>query len=156
MTKRKVKEELKKPDFIMVTIERLTSWSREHLRVCIISLAALVVVGSAVAAYRIYDGRQDDRVQYQLEEGIIAYQEYTVSGSGQALQKAESTFKGVSSSHRKGLDDISNLYLARIYQSQGKTEEARTLYLNVKSRSSDRTLGQLAESALQHFGTAAK
>ena len=156
MTKRKVKEDLKKPDFIMVTIGRVTAWTKEHLRLCIIGASALVVIALALTAYRIHEAREDDKLQYQLEQGIIAYQEYSTNGSGQALQKAESTFKGISASRRSGLDAISNLYLAKIYYSQGKTDAARSLYLDVKDRASDSVLKKLAETALQSIGPAAK
>ncbi len=156
MTKRKVKEELRKPDFLLVTIGRVTAWTKEHLRLCIIGVSALVVIGLALTAYRIYETREDDRLQYQLEEGISAYQEYTTNSSGQALQKAESIFKELSASHHKGLDEVAKLYLARIYYTQGKSDDARSLYLDIKSRASNSILRKLAETALQHIGQPAK
>ena len=156
MTKRKVKEELKKPDFMLLTLGRVITWTKQHLRLCIIGVAVLVVIGLALTAYRIYETREDDRLQYQLTEGISAYQEYTTNGSGQALQKAESIFKSVSASHRKGLDEVARLYLAKIYYAQGKSEDARSLYLDVKGRASNSTLRKLAEMALQAIGQPAK
>ncbi|HUJ89919.1 MAG TPA: hypothetical protein VLX12_06985 [Syntrophorhabdales bacterium] len=156
MTKRKVKEDLKKPDFVLVTLGRLTTWTKQHLRLCIIGVSALVVIGLALTAYRIYETGEDDKLQYQLEEGISAYQEYTTNGSGQALQKAESIFKNVSASRHKGLDEVAKLYLAKIYYSQGKSEDARTLYLSIKNRASNSILRKLAETALQHIGQPAK
>lgn len=156
MTKRKVKEELKKPDFMLLTLGRVITWTKQHLRLCIIGVTVLVVIGLALTAYRIYETREDDKRQYQLTEGISAYQEYTTNGSGQALQKAESIFKSMSASHRKGLDEVAKLYLAKIYYAQGKSEDARSLYLDVKGRASDSTLRKLAEMALQRIGQPAK
>jgi predicted negative regulator of RcsB-dependent stress response len=156
MTKRKVKEELKKPDFIMVAIGRMTAWAKEHLKLCIIGASAVVVIALGLTAYRVYEAREDDTLQYQLEQGIAAYQEYSTNGSSQALQKAESTFKGISASRHKGLDAISKLYLAKIYYSQGKTEAARSLYLDVQSRASDSIVRKIAETALQQIGQPAK
>jgi hypothetical protein len=156
MTKRKVKEDLKKPDFMLVTLARLTTWTKQHLRLCIVAAAVLVVFGLALTAYRIYETGEADKLQYQLEEGISAYQEYTTNGSGQALQKAESIFKSVSASRHKALDEVAKLYLAKIYYSQGKSEDARSLYLDIKGRASNSILRKLAETALQHIGQPAK
>jgi hypothetical protein len=156
MTKRKVKEELRKPDFLLMTIGRTTAWTREHLRLCIIGVSALVVLGLALTAYRMYEIREDDKLQYQLTEGISAFQEYAANGNGQALQKAEAAFKALSASHHKGMDEVARLYLAKIYYSQGKTEDARSIYLDVKSRASSSLLRKLAEAALQHIGPPAK
>jgi hypothetical protein len=156
MTKRKVKEELKKPDFLLVTIERVMAWTKEHLKLCIIGVSALVVVGLALTAYQVYETREDDKLQYQLTEGISAFQEYATNGSGQALQKAETAFKALSSSHRKGVGEIAKLYLAKIYYTQGKSDDARSLYLDVKNRASSGILRKLAEGALQHIGQPAK
>ncbi|HVN24214.1 MAG TPA: tetratricopeptide repeat protein [Syntrophorhabdales bacterium] len=156
MTKRKVKEDLKKPDFMMVALERATTWIKEHVRLCIIVLSALIVIGLGLTGYRIYESREDDRLQYQLEEGVAAYQEFTTNGSGQALQKAESAFKAVSASRHKHLDEIAKLYLAKIYYTQGKNEDARSIYLDVKSRTSSSILRSLAETALQRIGQPAK
>jgi hypothetical protein len=156
MTKRKVKEELKKPDFLLVTIGRVTSWTREHLRLCIIGVSALVVIGLALTAYQMYETREDDKLQYRLTEGISAFQEYATNGSGQALQRAETAFKAVSASHRKGVDEVAKLYLAKIYYAQGKNEDARALYADVKSRASSSILSKFAEVALQSIGQPAK
>jgi hypothetical protein len=156
MTKRKVKEDLKKPDFIMVTIERASAWAKEHLRLCIIGASAVLVIALLVTAYRIYEAREDDKLQYQLEQGITAYQEYSTNGNNQALQKAESAFKGISASRNKGLDAISKLYLAKIYYAQGKTDAARSLYLDIKNHTSDSIIMKIAETALQQIGQPAK
>jgi hypothetical protein len=156
MTKRKVKEELRKPDFLLVTIGRVTAWAKEHLKLCIIGVSALVVIGLALTAYKMYEAREDDKLQYQLTEGIGAYQEYATNGSGQALQKAETAFKALSASRHEGVDEVAKLYLAKIYYTQGKSEDARSLYLDVKSRASNSILRKFAEDALQHFGQPAK
>jgi len=156
MTKRKVKEELKKPDFMMIALERATAWTKEHARLCITVLSAVIVIAAGTAGYRMYESREDNRLQYQLGEGITAYQEYTTSGSSQALRKAESSFKAVSASRHKDLDEVAKLYLAKICHAQGKNEDARSLYLDVKSRTSSSILRSLAETALQRLGQPVK
>jgi predicted negative regulator of RcsB-dependent stress response len=119
-------------------------------------VSALVVIGLALTAYKMYEAREDDKLQYQLTEGISAYQEYATNGSGQALQKAETAFKALSTSRHEGVDEVAKLYLAKIYYTQGKSEDARSLYLDVKSRASNSILRKFAEDALQHFGQPAK
>ncbi len=156
MTRRKVKEELKKPDFMMVAFEYATTWIREHVKLCIIVLSGVVVVGAAVTAYRVYENAEIDKVQYQLTEAIAAYQEYTINGSGPSLQRAESLFKNISASRRKELDKIAELYLAKIYYTQGKMSDARSLYNDVKNQPSNAILKTLAGIALQQIPQAAK
>jgi hypothetical protein len=156
VTKRKVKEELKRPDILLAAIGHVASWVREHVRLCVIGAVALVVIALAVTGYRIYEAGQDEKLQYQLTEGIRLFQEYTVNGNSEALKEAESAFKGLSTSRTKGMDDIAKLYLGKIYYSRGKTEDAKALYLDVKNRSSNGTLRKLAEASLQFYSQPAK
>ena len=156
MTKRKVKEELKKPDIVLAAIGLATTWVKQHLRLCIAGMALVVVIALALTGYKMYAAREDDKLQYQLSEAISAFQEYTTNGNDQALQKAESTFKVLSASQHKGLGEVAGLYLAKIYYAQGKTEDARSLYLDIKNRASNNTLRKLAETALQHVSQPAK
>ena len=79
-----------------------------------------------------------------------------MNGSDEALKKAESDFKALSTSRTKGVDDIAKLYLGKIYYTRGKPEDAKALYLDVKNRSSNGTLRKLAEAALQSLGQPAK
>ena len=156
MTKRKVKEELKRPDILLAAIGHVVSWVREHVRLCVIGAVALVAIALAVTGYKIYQAGQDEKLQYQLTEGIRSFQEYTMNGSDEALKKAESDFKALSTSRTKGVDDIAKLYLGKIYYTRGKPEDAKALYLDVKNRSSNGTLRKLAEAALQSLGQPAK
>ncbi len=156
MTKKKVKEELKKPDFVLVTIGRAVTWAKEHARLCVIGAIVVVIAGLAVMGWRIYQAREDDKLQYQLAEGIGSFQEYNVNGSNDSLKQAESIFKGLSTTGPRGVSDIAKLYLGKIYYIRGKVEDARAVYLDVKNRSSNGTLRKLAEAALQFTGAPAK
>ncbi len=148
MTKRKVKEELKRPDVLLSAIGHLAGWVREHVRLCVIGLVVLVAVALAVTGYRMYQASQDQRVQYELASAMRSFQEYAMNGSEDALKKAESSFKALSASHTRDVDDIARLYLGKIYYSQGKTEDAKALYLRVKDKSPDASLRKFAEAAL--------
>jgi hypothetical protein len=149
VTKKKVKEELKRPDILLAAIGHVAGWVKEHVRLCVIGGVALVAIALAVTGYEMYQANEDEKLQYQLTEGIRSFQEYAMNGSDEALKKAESTFKALSTSRTKGVDDIAKLYLGKIYYSRGKTEDAKALYLDVKNQSSNGTLRKLAEAGLQ-------
>jgi hypothetical protein len=156
VTKRKVKEELKRPDILLAAIGYVVGWVKEHVRVCVIGAVALVAIALAVTGYKIYQANEDEKLQYQLTEGIRSFQEYAMNGSDEAFKKAESAFKALSTSRTKGVDDIAKLYLGKIYYSRGKTEDAKALYLDVKNQSSNGTLRKLAEAGLQLISQPAK
>ncbi len=156
VTKKKVKEELKKPDVVLVTIGRAVTWAKEHARLCVIGAIVVVIAGLAVTAWGVYQAREDDKLQYQLAEGIRSFEEYNVNGGDDSLKKAESIFKGLSTTGARGVSDIAKLYLGKIYYIRGKAEDAKATYLDVKNRSSNGTLRKLAEAALQFTGVPAK
>jgi predicted negative regulator of RcsB-dependent stress response len=149
VTKRKVKEELKRPDILLATIGHVAGWVREHVRLCVIGLVVLVAAALAVTGYRMYQASQDEKIQYELAAAMRSFQEFAMNGSDDALKKAESGFKSLSTSHTRDVSDIARLYLGKIYYSQGKTEDAKALYLRVKDKSPDATLRKIAEAALQ-------
>ena len=156
MTKRKVKEELKRPDILLTAIGHTADWVKEHVRLCVIGAVVLVAVALAVTGYRMYQASQDEKVQYQLAAGMRSFQEYAMNGSDDALKKAEAAFKALSESRARDVDDIGRLYLGKIYYAQGKTEDAKALYLQVKEKSPDATLRKFAEAALQFVSQPAK
>ena len=156
MTKKKVKEELKRPDILLATIGHVAGWVKEHVRLCVIGAVVLVAVAFAATGYRMYQASQDERVQYQLAVGMRSFQEYAMNGSDDALKKAESAFKALSASHTRDVNDIARLYLGKIYYAQGKAEDAKALYLQVKDKGTDATLRKFAEAALQSVSQPAK
>jgi hypothetical protein len=88
VTKRKVKEELKRPDILLAAIGYVVGWVKEHVRVCVIGAVALVAIALAVTGYKIYQANEDEKLQYQLTEGIRSFQEYAMNGSDEALRHA--------------------------------------------------------------------
>jgi predicted negative regulator of RcsB-dependent stress response len=156
VTKKKVKEELKKPDIVLLAIERVTGWVKQHARLCIIGLVVLAVIAVAITGVRIYQARVDEEMQYRLAEGIKAFQEYASGGKEDSLKKAESIFKGLSTSGRNGIEEIALLYLGKIYYLQGKNEDAKAQYQKVKGRAGSSVIVSLAESGLKNSEPPAK
>jgi hypothetical protein len=156
VTKRKVKEELKKPDILLLAIERVSGWVREHARLCVIGLVALAVIALAITGVRIYQARADEEMQYRLAEGIKAFQEYAYGGKEEGIKKAESIFKDLSASRHSGIEEVALLYLGKIYFLQGKPEDAKAQYLKAKNQASNTVITKLAESGLKNVETPSK
>ena len=150
MTKKKVKEELKKPDFVLLAIEKVSGWVKQHARLCIIGLVVLAVIATAITGVRIYQARADEEMQYRLAEGIKAFQEYASGGKEDSLKKAESIFQRLSTSRRNGIEEIALLYLGKIYYLQGKNEDAKAQYLKAKNQTGSSVIAGLAESGLKN------
>jgi hypothetical protein len=156
VTKRKVKEELKRPDILLLAIARVSGLVKEHARLCIIGLIALAVIALAITGVRIYQARADEEMQYRLAEGIKAFQEYAYGGKEESLKKAESIFKELSASRRSGVEEIAMLYLGKVYYLQGKSEDAKAQYIKAKNQASNTVITKLAEAGLKNAETPSK
>jgi hypothetical protein len=149
MTKAKIKEEIKKPDPLLSIFQYATDWVRANTRTCIIAAIAVVVVGLAAWGYGAYKASENEKAQYTLSQGIRSFQEYALTGKGDALSSAETSFKGVAKEGPGDARSIARLYLARIAAMKGNKEEARKLYSEIAKKSSNDTVRKLSESALQ-------
>lgn len=156
MTKKKVKEELKKPDILLSAIGQVHAWVKKHARLCVIGLIALVFIALAVTGVRMYQLRADEEMQYRLTDAIKAFEEYANGGKEEALKKAESTFKDLSASGHSGVREIALLYLGKIYYLQGKKEDARAQYTKAKNNASSTLIAKLAESGLKNLEVPSK
>jgi predicted negative regulator of RcsB-dependent stress response len=150
---RKKKEEIKKPDVIISAFEIAFTYVRKNVRSFIIGLIIFFVAASAVYAYIFYDRQQDDKVQYQLSQGIKSFDAYSVNGKQEDLDGAESAFKNVISMKRKRLSTIAMLYLGKVHYIRGKNEEAKKVYQDIVGSTSDPVTKALAEKALEHINS---
>ena len=151
MARRKVIQEIKKPDMIMRTFAFTINWVKANLKLCIAGAAALLIICICVTGYAYYSNKQDDKAEYLLSQGIRSFAEYGASGSAEALKKAEDAFNKTVSEKRKKTAVIAKLYLGRIYFAEGKTEEAKKMYKEAQSESSDPVVKMLSEKALNYF-----
>ncbi|MCX8021558.1 MAG: tetratricopeptide repeat protein [Syntrophorhabdaceae bacterium] len=148
MARRKVKEEVKKPDFLVKAFEYTVRWIKGNLKICLIGLIIFVVLLSATIFGTIYINKQHDKAQFVLSQAISAYREYDASGSEEALKKAEELFGKAVNEKRGQVATISKLYLGKIYTIKGKIEEAKRLYREVIEEAKDSTIKSFAENAL--------
>lgn len=140
----------------MRSIGRLSTWVKEHAKLCIIGLVVLVVIALAITGVRMYQARADEEMQYRLAEGIKAFQEYAYGDKAESFKKAESIFKELSAARHSGVEEIALLYLGKLYYLQGKGEDAKTQYLKAKNQASDSMITKLAESGLKNAETPSK
>lgn len=151
MAKRKIKQEIKKPDIVMRTFAYAINWIKSNLKLSIAVTAAVLIVCFCIFAYTLYSKKQDDRVQYLLSQGIKSFAEYNTSGSEDALKKAEDAFSRTANEKRKKTQSIAKLYLGKIYYLKGKVEDAKKMYREVLSESSEPVIKMLSEKALSYI-----
>lgn len=145
------KEEIKKPDILITTIESTVAFIKKNLRSCIIGVIIFFLAAFSVYAYTFYEKKQDEKAQYTLALGIQSFDTYNLSGKKDDLDNAEKTFQNVINEKRGRLSAIAKLYLGKVYYSRGKNEEAQKVYQDVLNNSSDPAIKTLAEKALGHL-----
>ena len=96
-----------------------------------------------------YQARKDEKAQYTLSQGIRSFEEYSATMKGDALSKAEASFKSLVKESPPGIKDVARLYLARIATMKGNKEEVRALYAEVAKKPSNDVVGKLSENALK-------
>jgi hypothetical protein len=154
MTKRIVKEELKKEDLFFSTFDQCRDWVIQNTKTAIIAVVAVVALALLGWAYTSYMSSRNDRVQSTLSAAIRDYQEYAVSKKADALPKAEASFKKTEKEGSGAVRDVARIYLARIALIQGKKDVAKSLYDQVARNAADQVTKRLAETGLQEIAKA--
>jgi hypothetical protein len=150
MAKRSIKQD-KKPDIIMRTFAFGIDWVKANLKLCVAGAVTVLVVCLCVAGYVYYSNKQDDKAEYLLSQGMQSFAQYNSSGSEEALKKAEDAFNKTVNEKRKKTAIVARLYLGKIDYMKGKTEEAKKIYKEIQSESSDPTVKMLSERALSYI-----
>jgi predicted negative regulator of RcsB-dependent stress response len=149
MAKKQTKDLVKKPDFLIRSIETAYEYIQNNLRNFIIGVVIFCVAALSIYVYSMYSRKQEEKAQATLFQGIRSFEEYSQTGKQESLTNAENVFQTLVKEERGKAFQTAKLYLATIYARQGKTEEARTLYQEVIKGSSDTILQTLAEQAVQ-------
>jgi predicted negative regulator of RcsB-dependent stress response len=142
-------KEDRKPDILLVTIERVTTLVRKNPKPFIMGLVVVLVVALAIAAFTYYRSQQNERAQFQLSQAMETLGEYMATQKEDALSRAETQFRDLTKGRPRVVSDIATLYLARITYLKGKPEEAKAMYTELASRASSPVVKQLAEQALK-------
>lgn len=151
MTKRKIKEEIKKPDFITGMLASIIEWVKNNMKACIIGLVILFVLSSSLFGYSLYANKQEDKTQFMLSQAIQTFGESVASGSAEQMNVAETLFNSILKENNKKINITAKLYLAKINYIKGKPEEAKKLYLEVQSQSGDPLIKSISEKAIQQI-----
>ena len=151
MTKRKIKEEIKKPDIVIRTVAAAIDWIKNNMKACIIGLIIVFVISSSLFGYSVYSKRQDDKIQFMLSQAMQTFGEFTASGSVEKMNIAETLFNSILRENNKKMNAVARLYLAKISYMKGKPEEAKKLYQEVQSQSNDPAILSISEKAIQQI-----
>jgi predicted negative regulator of RcsB-dependent stress response len=145
---KKTKVESKKPDAFVTAYQNCVAWIKSNTRTSIIIGVVIVCLGLAVWGLSAYQANKNQEAQYALSQGIKNFDEYTVTGKGDGLSKAEEDFKGLTKKGPARIRDVAELYLARIAIMKGKPDEARALYAEVLKHPSNDVVKKLSENGL--------
>jgi predicted negative regulator of RcsB-dependent stress response len=151
MAKKKLKEEIKKPDFMVRTLAAATAFVRQNLRMCILALVVVVVLSLSGYGYALYERNREEKVQYLLFRAIQAFEVYSQTNKEEDLKKAEGLLQDVVGKKHGESQRIAKLYLAKTYYARGKQEEAKKAYQELAAESSSSIVKSLAEKALQQI-----
>jgi len=151
MTKRKIKEEIKKPDIVIRSVTATIDWIKNNMKACIIGLIIVFVISSSLFGYSVYSKRQDDKIQFMLSQAIQTFGEFTASGNVEKMNIAETLFNSILRENNNKMNAVARLYLAKISYMKGKPEEAKKLYQEVQSQSNDPAILSIAEKAIQQI-----
>ncbi len=152
MPRKKMKQEIRKPDIFQTTFQRSLEWTKGHRAVCIGGAVAIVLVVLAVWGYAAFRTGQDEKAQYTLLQGMNSFRDYTANPKSDSLAKAEASFKKVADKNSGGLRDIARLYLARIAAMKGRKEPAKALYAEINKKPSNDVTKKLSEIGLRESG----
>jgi hypothetical protein len=151
MAARKTKELVRKPDLLLISIEKAYTFVRSNLKFFVAGFIVFVSVVGAVYGYTIYTQNQEEKAQSALFKGIRNLEEYNRTGEEESLASAENTFQTLIKQKQGKAYHIAKLYLATIYAQKGKTDEAKNLYREIATKSPGAMLKALAEQALQNL-----
>jgi predicted negative regulator of RcsB-dependent stress response len=141
--------ETKKPDMMLTAFHFCVDWLTNNMRTAVIGGVVIVCLVLAGWGLAVHQARKAERANYTLFQGMRSFEEYSLSGKGDGLSKAEASFRSLLKSSPAGVKDVAKLYLARIAVMKGKPEEAKTLYAEVAKKPANDVVKKLSESSLQ-------
>jgi predicted negative regulator of RcsB-dependent stress response len=149
--KKKDKEIIQKPDILFTLFTSTVQFIRNNSKQCIVGLVVFLVALAAGYAYMLHVKSQYDKIQYKLTQGIQSFNEYSVNGKQEDIEKAESIFNEISQKKMQQSHYIAKLYLAKINYMRGKNEDAKKIYQEIIKGTSDSMLKALSEKAIEHI-----
>jgi hypothetical protein len=153
MPTKKMKQEIRQPDFFQSALRDATEWTKGHRAVCIAGLSIVLVIVLAAWGYTAYSAAQNEKAQYALAQGMDSFRDYMANPKADGLSKAEGSFEKAARESSGGLRDVARLYLARIAAIKGMNEQARSLYAEINKKPANDVTKKLSGIGLQGSGT---
>lgn len=139
--------ETKKQDVLFSGLQQLAFWVRDNARTAIIAGVVIVCLVLGGWGLALYQANRSEKAQYALFQAVRSFEEYSYTGKGDGLTKAEDSFKKLVKDSPGGVKDLSRLYLARIATMKGKNDEARALYAEVSKNPANDVVKTLSDEA---------
>lgn len=144
------KDDANQETFLSRYVDSSAAFIKKNSKLCIGAAAGLVVIIVLVVGHLYYEGKRNERLQYNLSKSIASFEEYIVTGKEDTLKKAREDFSAIAREKQKSTQPVAKLYLGKIASLEGKAEEARKL-LNEALKDGKGTLVEtLAEKSLEH------
>ena len=80
MVKKRFKEEIKKPDIVIRTVETAIEFVQTNLRLVIIAVVVFCAAGLSVYGYAMYDEKRNEKIQITVSEGVKSLESYYTTG----------------------------------------------------------------------------
>lgn len=151
MAKKKIKKEVEKTDILLKFVEIALTFIRKNMKFCIVGALIVIAICSGVYGYTIYERKQHEKSQALLFEGIEHFEQYTLTGKEENLNRAEELLTQTASQKRDNIQRIAKLYLAKISYIKEKKEEAKRIYEDLRHGPPGDIVTILAEKALKQI-----
>lgn len=145
------KDDAKKEYFLAFYVDSAITFVKKNAKLCIGSAVGVVVVIALIVGHFYYEGKRNERLQYNLSKSIASFEEYIVTGKEDTLKKAREDFGAITREKQKSTYLVAKLYLGKIASLEGKTEEARKLFNEAMKDGKGTLIETLAEKALENI-----
>ena len=145
MGRRITRKQLKQDEFVS-TIDKLVHWVATNWRPLAAGVGAVCVIAVLAWIGWRWSSARVDRASYDLHQAVAAYDAQVTSGQpeGEPTAVKEKLQAIVDRYGRSDQADVARIYLARLAVTEGRTDEARDLLVEVKTRHRDDAIGSLA------------
>ena len=152
MVKKRIKQEIRKPDIFTTAMETAFRFVTANIKLFIIGAVVFCVGGLAAYGYAAYEGKKNEKAQVSLTEAITSLEQFNVTGKKEDLDKAETIFNKIAKERPGKVYLVAKLYLGSVYTLKGQTDDAKKIYQEL-SKGSPTAIKVLAERALQNLNT---
>ncbi|MCS7280460.1 MAG: hypothetical protein NZ583_02360 [Desulfobacterota bacterium] len=151
MRKKRIKKEIKEPDFFIKAVNWFQTYIRTHLRLVIILSSSVVLIICLFILYAWHEKKRENELQYELSKAAVLFRQSILTGNESYLSQAEKIFLKIAKEKEGTLSDIARFYLARIKEMRQEKKEAKKDLEAISQSSQSSILRDLAERALREL-----